>query len=137
MTDEQLTRLLAIKVMGWPVVTTFEEAGRLSIEGKTGYFAEITEPGFMGVVHPPAAFRPKGEPWHPLESVEHAWDAWNRLAFVGEWTLSQNPSGGVTAIFASWAVNARRDSVREETAARAICLCALRAVGIDPEGSEP
>lgn len=115
LSDEEITRELAEKVMGWPIVRTYAEAGTWAGEP---YIADIPEPGFFGKVHPPAVVTASGKRWGPLERIEHAWQILERMAASPDW----RPHLQRVDLIASAPI-----------AARAICLAALRAVG-EPEG---
>ena len=137
MNDEEITRALAEKIMGWPVVRTYEDAGRKAGEFQS-YIADIPEPGFFGKVHPPQAVHHSGESWAPLERIEHAWEIRAVLLEHGDVSIGSHPervqfTPSRQAQLAGpwrWAHVAEHD---HSSTCRAICLAALRAIGLEPE----
>jgi hypothetical protein len=131
LTDEEITRELATRVMGW-----------------TAHVMPAPRRG-----QPPTRFyrRPNGMPkmagdWTPLDNIFDAWEIRDVLAAHGRVQVANGygvfdgcefepftggpppyPFGQPGCINKATAPNA----------ARAICLCALRAVGVDPEGEKP
>lgn len=134
-TDAELTRLLAEKVMGWPITRTLIEAGRRASEGQAQIW-EVDEPGFMGKLVPRIVSGPDGEIWAPLERIDHAWMV---LATIGEspdWRVRagfQLDLGNIVGAGEWWKSGPLWPQGLFHLTPRAICLAALLAVGEEVE----
>ena len=127
MTDFELTRLLAEKVMGWPVSRSMAEADQREAAGE-GQIYDMG-PGLEG----PAFAH---EEWEPLHRMDHAWQIVGRAS---EW----GPIHRHRFTFELGCLSRENVSYDEMgviwpcalfgVTPRAICLAALRAVGQDVE----
>jgi hypothetical protein len=127
MTDAEITRLLAERVMGWPVTRTLSEAG-IRVMDRQAQVWEVDEPGFMGKPVPRIITGTDGEPWEPLERIDHAWQVQESIVGKGlrEYgTFLDAMRGGIPA----WIGSAQE-------VARRICIVALRVSGCDVDGEE-
>ncbi|HEX4495296.1 MAG TPA: hypothetical protein VIE43_06475 [Thermoanaerobaculia bacterium] len=127
LSDEEITRQLAEMVMGW------------ELQAKYGWYGTAEErfAHWLGEEE-------HAKKWRPLESIADAWMVRDRLATGGDFSLFC-ASGIEHAVYTPQAAcvrlpqtNAQRlpplpGSALATTAPRAICLCALRAVGVEPE----
>jgi len=117
MTDQELTRLLAVKVMGWG-------------EGMEGSKAVWLADGG----------RLSKQSWWPLESIIDAWEVRDRLAEHGtiEVTRCEDDEWvDFTPYVHDGPFSAASLYRSGHVAPRVICLAALRAMGIDPEDDSP
>ena len=127
MTDLEMTRLLAEKVLqleGLEVraeQSDLREAIGRHLAGPRRYFTSIHWCGLVG----------EGSvtyPWNPTERIEHAWEVRDKLAEQGAFFVANRFEGHTDAWYEPWE-DGREAEASDRTAARAICLCALRAVG--------
>lgn len=134
-TDAEITRLLAEKVMGWPVSRTREEAIAHGQAG-SGQICEF-DGGAVRFAAAPGFGRDGWlARWRPLERIDHAWQVRDRLAEWGYVGIEHRQNGSECVVFTPGmnAPSYSRSVVHfEQSAPRAICLAALRAVGQDVE----
>jgi hypothetical protein len=128
LTDEEITRELATKVMGWkptdPDSRWFEaESGRAS-------FCKPILNGQLLTVQEAA------HQWAPLELIADAWEVRDRLKTLGLVCIETQDERELCRFWPKQLPKFGNGYVHgiADSAPRAICLAALRAVGIEPEG---
>lgn len=138
MTDAEITRALALKVMGWSEIAAPKGVSLAEhLSGAPVFWRDDDDPYAMaGIVR--GGRVTFTYPWDPLGLISHAWRVRDRLVAHGRVVVANgfgtfegcqfDPFTGGPPPFPFAASFAAAD-----TAARAICLCALRAVGLDPE----
>jgi hypothetical protein len=106
-TDEEMTRLLAEKVMGWHLS---EEPCCRGWRDSVGFLVALAKDGS----------EPGEDRWNPLERIEDAWEVQEAMLIGPKAVPYFNAMHGIP--WTGWYGNAA-------TVAHAICLAALRAVG--------
>jgi hypothetical protein len=145
LSDAEITRRLAEKVMGWSEVPApLQDAplrGTLAplLEGAPNFFQDPLPGLQIGVIGDGRLIYP----WAPLESIADAWMVRDRLTEWGAVEIQSHEIGTSRrrdrVFFVAY--NGAPTGVRwaaavaeaDDASSRAICLCALRAVGVEPE----
>lgn len=140
MTDRELDALVAEKVMGWDVLTTRE----FHRHGKSGDVVDCGDDGIFVAERDRSATTP----FNPSTSISAAWSVVEQMRELGWHIDLDNDGSQKIGAEESWTWNAllwtdRDDydgdgdgdwpTAHADTAPRAICLAALRAVGVEVE----
>lgn len=138
LTDFETTRLLAAKVLGLEEVQLPVAGDPLSevlgprLAEPRKWFSDRRAVGLVGdgkLVYP----------WEPLDNIRDAWEVRDRLAERGVFRVENSEAVGVVRCqFLPFYVDGNMPADLQEAIARercstprAICLCALRAVGVE------
>lgn len=147
MTDQEIVRAAAERIMGWRY-WRFEENGPSRFDGSFPVFSQWNHSPDVATCFVHHAEDESDRWWNPLTSIADAWMLVEKLRDQGLNCVTGNNAHAKVQNFAAfvdavWSLGKRINSVPEdgdvalrgwsisETARRAITIAALRAVGVD------
>lgn len=118
MTNAEIDRAVAEKVLGWSLRDP-----------------EFPEPGEVAWWSGPNAYSRDAVDWRPTESISDAWQVVERMK-ASDWRVSIEDFNNRYRInFSAGTRWMHENNVEHINVPLGICLAALRALGIDPEGA--